>query len=66
MRHEFGAPEPGETATAMEDTLRFHTDAWDLSVDLKAGLAAIVIARAAAMRRSPATSPVRSASHIVK
>ena len=27
----------------MEDTLRFHTDAWDLSVDLKAGRAAIVI-----------------------
>jgi rhodanese-related sulfurtransferase len=27
----------------MEDTLRFHTDAWDLSVDLQAGLAAIVI-----------------------
>ena len=46
MRHngnEFGAPESSETATTMEDTLRFHTDAWDLSVDLKAGLAAIVI-----------------------
>jgi len=42
-RNEFGAPEPGETATAMEDKLRFHTAAWDLSVDLKAGLAAIVI-----------------------
>jgi rhodanese-related sulfurtransferase len=42
-RNEFGAPEPSETATAMEDTLRFHTDAWDLSVDLKAGRAAIVI-----------------------
>ena len=61
MRHnpnEFGAPKPSETATAMEDTLRFHTDAWDLSVDLEAGFAA--------MRRSPATSPVRSASYIVK
>jgi 3-mercaptopyruvate sulfurtransferase SseA len=42
-RNEFGTPEPGETATAMEDMLRFHTAAWDLSVDLKAGLAAIVI-----------------------
>jgi len=31
-RNEFGAPEPGETATAMEDKLRFHTAAWDLSV----------------------------------
>ena len=27
----------------MEDKLRFHTDSWDLSVDLKAGLAGIVI-----------------------
>jgi rhodanese-related sulfurtransferase len=27
----------------MEDKLRFHTDSWDLSVDLKAGLAAIVV-----------------------
>jgi hypothetical protein len=39
---EFGAPEPGETATKMEDKLRFHTDSWDLSVDLKAALADIV------------------------
>jgi hypothetical protein len=42
-RNEFGGPEPGETATAMEDKLRFHTAAWDLSVDLKAGPTAIVI-----------------------
>jgi len=27
----------------MEDKLRFHTAAWDLSVDLKAGRAAIVV-----------------------
>src|SRR6202035_4021094 len=40
---EYGAPEPGETATMMEDKLRFHTDSWDLSVDLKAALAAIVL-----------------------
>ena len=40
---EFGAPEPGETASLMEDKLRFHTDSWDLSVDLKAGLAGIVV-----------------------
>ena len=26
---EFGAPAPGETATMMEDKLRFHTDSWD-------------------------------------
>ena len=32
---EYGAPEPGETTTMMEDKLRFHTDSWDLSVDLK-------------------------------
>ncbi len=40
---EFGVPEPGETATIMEDKLRFHTDPWDLSVDLKAALADIVV-----------------------
>ena len=40
---EFGAPEPSETASLMEDKLRFHTDASDLSVDLKAGLAGIVV-----------------------
>jgi rhodanese-related sulfurtransferase len=40
---EFGAPEPGETAPMMEDKLRFHTDSWDLSVDLRAGLAGIVV-----------------------
>jgi len=40
---EFGAPEPGETAKMMGDKLRFHTDSWDLSVDLKAGLAEIVV-----------------------
>jgi 3-mercaptopyruvate sulfurtransferase SseA len=40
---EFGMPEPGEAATMMEDKLRFHTDSWDLSVDLKAALADIVV-----------------------
>ena len=40
---EFGAPEPAETATMMQDKLRFHTDSWDLSVDLKAASAAIVV-----------------------
>src|SRR5882762_4276203 len=40
---EFGVPAPGETATMMEDKLRFHTDSWDLSVDLKAALAAIAV-----------------------
>jgi hypothetical protein len=40
---EYGAPEPGETATMMEDKLRFHTDSWDLSVDLRAGLSDIVV-----------------------
>ena len=39
---EYGAPEPGETARMMEDKLRFHTDSWDLSVDLKAGFSEIV------------------------
>src|SRR5258708_36761379 len=40
---EFGTPEPGEIVTMMEDKLRFHTDSWDLSVDLKAALVDIVV-----------------------
>jgi rhodanese-related sulfurtransferase len=40
---EYGAPEPGEIAGAMEDKLRFHTDSWDLSIDLRAGLSDIVM-----------------------
>ena len=40
---EFGVPAPGETATMMEDKLRFHTDSWDLFVDLKAALSDIVV-----------------------
>jgi rhodanese-related sulfurtransferase len=40
---EHGAPEPSEIARVMEDKLRFHTDSWDLSVDLKAGLSDIVV-----------------------
>ena len=40
---EYGAPEPGETASVMADKLRFHTDAWALSADLKAMHPAIVV-----------------------
>jgi len=40
---EYGAPEPGETAAVMADKLRFHTDSWDLSVDLKSGFGAVVV-----------------------
>ncbi|MBV9017078.1 MAG: rhodanese-like domain-containing protein [Alphaproteobacteria bacterium] len=40
---EYGAPEPGEIAAVMHDKLRFHTDSWDLSVDLKSGRADIVV-----------------------
>jgi len=40
---EYGAPEPGETASVMADKLRFHTDAWALSADLKAKHPAIVV-----------------------
>src|SRR5262245_58644136 len=40
---EYGAPEPGETASVMADKLRFHTDASDLSVDLRAKHPAIVV-----------------------
>ena len=40
---EYGVPEPGEIARVMEDKLRFHTDSWDLFVDLRAGLSDIVV-----------------------
>jgi rhodanese-related sulfurtransferase len=40
---EFGVPGPAETAAVMADKLRFHTDSWDLSVDLKAANGAIVV-----------------------
>ena len=40
---EYGAPEPGEITRVMEDKLRFHTDSWDLSVDLRAGFSDIVV-----------------------
>ena len=40
---EFGEPASGETATMMADKLRFHTDSWDLSVDLRAGVSGIVV-----------------------
>jgi rhodanese-related sulfurtransferase len=40
---EYGAPEPGEIARVMEDKLRFHTDSWDLSVDLRAAVSDIVV-----------------------
>ena len=45
---EYGVPEPGETVRVMQDKLRFHTDSWDLSVDLKAGLTGIVVIDACA------------------
>jgi rhodanese-related sulfurtransferase len=40
---ESGAPEPGEIASVMANKLRFHTDSWDLSVDLRTGLSEIVV-----------------------
>ena len=40
---EYGVPEPGETVRVMQDKLRFHTDSWDLSVDLKSGRSEIVV-----------------------
>jgi rhodanese-related sulfurtransferase len=39
----YGAPPPGETAAMMRDKLRFHTDSWDLAVDLRAGVSDIVV-----------------------
>src|SRR5690242_1032113 len=40
---EYGVPEAAETAGVMGEKLRFHTDSWDLSVDLKTGLADIIV-----------------------
>jgi rhodanese-related sulfurtransferase len=40
---EYGAPEPAETLAIMRDKLKYHTDSWDLSVDLKAALPDIVV-----------------------
>jgi rhodanese-related sulfurtransferase len=40
---EYGAPEPGEVAAVMAGKLRFHTDSWDLSVDLRAERAEIIV-----------------------
>ena len=40
---EYGVPEPGESARYMQDNLRFHTDSWDLFVDLKSGRSEIVV-----------------------
>jgi rhodanese-related sulfurtransferase len=40
---EYGVPEPRETVRVMHDKLRFHTDSWDLSVDLKFGRSEIVV-----------------------
>jgi rhodanese-related sulfurtransferase len=40
---EYGAPDVGETTTMMGDKLRFRTDSWDLSVDLKAGVSEIIV-----------------------
>src|SRR3954464_14786652 len=40
---EYGIPEPGEMAAVMKDKLRFHTDSWDLSVDIKSGRREIVV-----------------------
>jgi rhodanese-related sulfurtransferase len=45
---EYGAPEPGEVAAVMADKLRFHTDSWDLSVDLRAERTEIVVVDARA------------------
>jgi rhodanese-related sulfurtransferase len=40
---EYGIPETGEMAAVMKDKLRFHTDSWDLSVDLKSGCPKIAV-----------------------
>jgi rhodanese-related sulfurtransferase len=40
---EYGAPDPAETLQFMQDKLKYHTDSWDLSVDLKSRQPDIVV-----------------------
>ncbi|HEV8678905.1 MAG TPA: rhodanese-like domain-containing protein [Stellaceae bacterium] len=40
---EYGVADPAESAAVMAEKLRFHTDSWDLSVDLGAGSRDIVV-----------------------
>src|SRR5260370_484175 len=40
---EWGAPDPAETLQFMQDRLKYHTDSWDLSVDLKSGHPDIIV-----------------------
>jgi len=40
---EYGAPEPAETLQFMQDKLKYHTDSWDLSVDLKSAHPDIIV-----------------------
>jgi rhodanese-related sulfurtransferase len=40
---EYGAPEPAEALQFMQDRLKYHTDSWDLSVDLKSGHPDIIV-----------------------
>lgn len=39
---EWGVPESFEVASAMLEKLKFHTDSWDLFVDLTAGVPQVV------------------------
>ncbi len=64
---EYGMPDPAETTAIMADKLRFHTDSWDLSVDLKAGNGDIVVVDARSREATPPDiSPARSACHIAR
>jgi rhodanese-related sulfurtransferase len=40
---EYGAPEPAEMLQFMQDKLKYHTDSWDLSVDLESGHPDIIV-----------------------
>ena len=40
---EYGLAEPTEVLSVMQDKLKYHTDSWDLSVDLKSGHPDIVV-----------------------
>ena len=40
---EYGVPEPGKTASLMYEKLLYHADAWDVSLDLEAGVPDLVV-----------------------
>jgi hypothetical protein len=63
---EYGAPEPAEALQFMQDRLKYHTDSWDLSVDLKSGHPDIIVIDARSREASPGIFPEPAAFPIVR